>query len=178
MKYPPSLLDERAETVASPCCSMETWKVILFLVLSHESLYLLYRRSGVKSVFRSVHAVVDEFSDSRGGNMHASICRSIVDEYAIIFTMKSVSMFAISDPSIRKSYVHDIAEVFVALRNEEESSRACDEFCRVFKAGHIEIEHIAETIGSGSHAVSEVQPSAVGFDRMWSLTILDRKSVV
>ncbi len=83
-----------------------------------------------------------------------------------------LTIFFIGNPTVSKGHVHDIAQIFVTLRNQEESSRLGNHLRRVFQRGHIHIEHIAQAIGCRAYTMSQMQPSFGSLDGMRALAIL------
>ena len=95
--------------------------------------------------------------------MHAGIRRSIVDEYLAIL---------ICNPAVGEDYVHYITDILRTFRYEEISTWFCNHLCRILKRSHVHIEHIAETAGTATNTVSQMQPALISLDRMRTLTVL------
>ena len=95
--------------------------------------------------------------------MHAGIRRSIVDEYLAIL---------ICNPTIGEDYVHHITDILRTFRYEEISTWFCNHLSRILKRSHVHIEHIAETAGTATNTVSQMQPALISLDRMRPLTVL------
>ena len=95
--------------------------------------------------------------------MHTRVGRGIVDKHLTIL---------VGNPTIRKSHVHHVAIILVTLRHQEIATRTCDYLCGVVEGSHIHIQHVAQTVGSGTHAMRQVQPALRCFDGVRTLTVL------
>ena len=64
--------------------------------------------------------------------------------FPLFFTNVFGLSFADAAPSVGKSHVHNVADVFLALGHEEVATGLSDNLCWVFQGSHVHIKNIAQ----------------------------------
>ena len=95
--------------------------------------------------------------------MHTGVGRSVVDKDLTV---------AVGNPTVGKGHVHHIAYIFVTLRHKEIAAGLGDHLCGIIEGRHIHIKDIAQTVGRGTYAMRQMQPTFRGLDGMRALTVL------
>ena len=111
-----------------------------------------------------METVVEQLVDGGGGYMEPGVRRSIVDEHTTV---------RVRYPTVGESDIHHITDIFCSFWNEEPSAGFSDDACRVIEGGHVQIEHVPQTVRSSPYTVGEVQPTLSGLDRSGSFAVLD-----
>ena len=94
--------------------------------------------------------------------MHARVGRGVVDEHAAV---------GVGNPTVGESHIHDVAQIFVAFRNEEISARLSDDARGVVESRHVHIQDIAQSVGRSTNAMRQMKPPLGSLDGVGAFAI-------
>ena len=116
-----------------------------------------------------VFHVVEEAGDVARGDVQAGIGRSVIYQHRAVCAR---------NPAVAEDDVRHIADAFAAFGRDKIPAGLGDNARRIVGRCEEKVEHVAESCGSVSDSVGQVQPTLGRLDRCGALPVLELRDRV